>query len=61
MKSSSEGRLEILLYFLVALRLRLRADLHPTEPKTGSSGTPGLRRKEESSKSILRLDFAALG
>ena len=25
---------------------QLRANLHPTEPKTGSSGTPGLRRKE---------------
>jgi hypothetical protein len=25
---------------------QLRADLHPTEPKTGSSGTPGLRREE---------------
>ena len=25
----------------------LRAGLHPTEPKTGSSGAPGLRRKDE--------------
>ena len=25
----------------------LRASLHPAEPKSGSSGTPGLRRKED--------------
>jgi hypothetical protein len=25
----------------------LRADLHPIEPRSGSSGAPGLRRKDE--------------
>jgi hypothetical protein len=45
---------------LLARSAALRADLHPTEPKTGSSGAPGRRRKEESFSASLRHDYAAL-
>ena len=42
-----------------ARRAQLRANLHPTEPKPGSSGAPGLRRKEGFHSSALWHDFAA--